>query len=45
MTFEDQYFLLFFYMSAYALVEWGITILESEFFNAVEEEKFELEQS
>ena len=39
-SFENQYFLLFFFMSAYSLVEYGIKILSAEIHNDIENSKY-----
>jgi hypothetical protein len=39
-SFENQYFLLFFFMTAYILVEYGIKILSLFIHNDIEEDKF-----
>jgi hypothetical protein len=38
LSFENQYFLLFFFMTAYILVEYGIKILQTFIHNDIEED-------
>ena len=39
-TFENQYFLLFFFTTAYFLIEFGVKILDAEINNGIQEFKF-----
>lgn len=39
-SFENQYFLLFFFATAYFLIEYGIKILDDEINNGIQEFKF-----
>jgi hypothetical protein len=47
-TFENQYFLLFFFTTAYILIEYGVKILDAEINNGIQEfkhnQKVELQQ-
>ena len=40
MSFENQYFLLFFFATAYFLIEYGLQILDAEINNGIQELKY-----
>jgi hypothetical protein len=39
LSFENQYFLLFFFATAYSLIEYGLQILDAEINNGIQEYK------